>query len=267
LKVKKNLTNINNFTCGKRTDSENGNSSEKKMESYEKNNNYSYSLSKEKNKIIKNIEFSKDNALDDNNEPDDNYSDKVNKEALNKKIKEYNNGSLTNFIKYIQLLVKKEKKTIDRKDKLCLREDITLKDLFCIFDYNKKNYISKNDFKSVCKKLFGLYPTSDQISLVFKRYDKNKDDNLNIREFLGMIKPLKEEYASFLFNKKKNENKNEGYEQLSSKSKKFLVEVVRGVIEDEGEYYKFKDDINNENSFELKELWDSIFKYSILRII
>ena len=98
-----------------------------------------------------------------------------------------------------------------------------MKDLFFIFDYNKKNSITQIEFKTVCKKIFGLYPTSDQISLVFKRYDKNKDGNLNLREFLGMIKPLKEEYASFLFNDKKNrkENRGMGYHILSSKSKKY----------------------------------------------
>ena len=119
--------------------------------------------------------------------------------------------------------------------------------------------------KTVCKKIFGLYPTSDQISLVFKRYDKNKDGNLNLREFLGMIKPLKEEYASLLFNDKKNqkENRKGGYHGLSSKSKKLLVEVVRGVIEDEGNYYKYKDNMINQNSFDLNELWDIMLRYSI----
>ena len=164
-------------------------------------------------------------------------------------------------MKFIQVIVKNEKKTIDCKDKLCLREDITLKDLFCIFDYNKKNNISKREFKSVCKKLLGLYPTSDQIVLVFKRYDKNKDDNLNIKEFLGMIKPIKEEYASFLFNKKNNNQKLD-YQQLSMKSKKLLVEVVKNIIEDEGNYYKFKDDMINQNLLDLKELWEILFKYS-----
>lgn len=275
-KKEENMININNFTCGARTESEKENSSIKKMNisNNDDNENDLYNLSKENNKISKNINISEshhsqnNNNNKNNNDNEDNnmilesFSEKINRETLNKKLKEYNNTSLINFIKYIQYLVKNEKKTIGNKDKLCLREDITLKELFCIFDYNKKNNISKKEFKSVCKKIFGLYPTSDQIVLVFKRYDKNKDDNLNLREFLGMIKPLKEEYASFLFNKKKNGNKNEGYQQLSMKSKKLLVDVVRGVIEDEGNYYKFKDDMINQNLFELNELWDNINKYS-----
>jgi hypothetical protein len=226
------IININDFTCGKRTERDEDNSNIEKI-----------------------------NNLNENDRYMDNFSNKINEEILNKKLKEYYNSSLINFINYIEFLVEKEKNNISNKDKLSLRDDVTLKDLFLIFDYNKKNNISKNEFKSVCKKLFGLYPTSDQIVLVFKRYDKNKDDNINLKEFLSMIKPLKEEYANYLFSKKNMGNKNKKYQQLSSKSKKLLIEVIRGIIDNEGNYYKFKDDIINQNLLDLKDLWNSISKY------
>jgi len=226
------IININDFTCGKRTEREEENSNIDKI-----------------------------NILNENDRYMDNFSNKINEEILNKKLKEYNNSSLIYFINYIEFLVEKEKNNISNKDKLSLRDDVTLKDLFLIFDYNKKNNISKNEFKSVCKKLFGLYPTSDQIVLVFKRYDKNKDDNLNLKEFLAMVRPLKEEYANYLFSKKNLGNKNKKYQQLSNKSKKLLIEVIRGIIDNEGNYYKFKDDIINQNLLDLNDLWNSISKY------
>ena len=46
------------------------------------------------------------------------------------------------------------------------------------------------------------------------------------------------------------------------KSKKLLVEVVKNIIEDEGNYYKYKDNMINQNLFDLKELWDNLIKYS-----
>ena len=226
------IININDFTCGKRTEREEENSNIDKI-----------------------------NILNENDRYMDNFSNKINEEILNKKLKEYNNSSLIYFINYIEFFVEKEKNNISNKDKLSLRDDVTLKDLFLIFDYNKKNNISKIEFKSVCKKLFGLYPTSDQIVLVFKRYDKNKDDNLNLKEFLAMVRPLKEEYANYLFSKKNLGNKNKKYQQLSNKSKKLLIEVIRGIIDNEGNYYKFKDDIINQNLLELNDLWNSISKY------
>jgi len=234
--------NINDFTCGKRTERE------------EEDTNANINIDIDKDKL---------NILNENDRYTDNFNfgDKINEEILNKKLKEYTNSSLINFINYIEFLVEKEKNNIDNKDKLSLRDDVTLKDLFFIFDYNKKNNISKNEFKSVCKKLLGLYPTSDQIVLVFKRYDKNKDDNLNLNEFLAMIRPLKEEYANYLFSKKNSGNKNKEFQQLSNKSKKLLIEVIRGIIDNEGNYYKFKDDIINQNLLEIKDLWNSISKY------
>ena len=179
----KELNNINNFTCREKTESEKGNSSPKKIIlNINSNDLENYSLSNDYNNNI----ISKDNTNNKNNKSEINKS----KENINK--------SISNFIKYIQFLLIKEKHTLDLKDNLSLREDISLKNLFCIFDYNKKNKISKKEFKVVCKKIFGLYPTSDQINLVYKRYDKDKDNNLNIKEFLNMIKPIKEEYVCLL---------------------------------------------------------------------
>ena len=47
-----------------------------------------------------------------------------------------------------------------------------------------------------------------------------------------MIKPLKEEYACFLFNKDNKENNNN--DNINMKSKKILTDVIRAIIEDEG---------------------------------
>ena len=315
----KNMNNnnsINNFTCGKMTQSEINNSSSKKMNmniNINSNDIENYSLSNDINNInnFKSSNLTNNNIISDDNIilsnenkiSSDNINDNLNKIQDNKILSsdneilrkentdnkknikiispsinnisenKYNNinnneqednnniininASLSNFIKYITYLLKIEKKTIDLKDKLCLREDVSLKDLFCIFDYNKKNLISKKEFKVVCKKIFGLYPTSDQINLVYKRYDKDKDENLNIKEFLNLIKPLKEEYACFLFNKNKNKNIN-----LNMKSKKLLGDVIRGIIEDEGYYYKYKDDLENNKLFELKEFWETVNLYN-----
>ena len=209
----KELNNINNFTCREKTESEKGNSSPKKiilninsndLENYSLSNDYNNNIISKDNTNNKNI-LSDCNILSSNNEF--NNISKEHKSEINKS-KENINKSISNFIKYIQFLLIKEKHTLDLKDNLSLREDISLKNLFCIFDYNKKNKISKKEFKVVCKKIFGLYPTSDQINLVYKRYDKDKDNNLNIKEFLNMIKPIKEEYVCLLFNKEKNENDN-----------------------------------------------------------
>ena len=74
-----------------------------------------------------------------------------------------------------------------------------------------------------------------------------------------MITPIKEEYSNFLINKKNDKNEKFGYQKLIMKTKKLLI---KNIIKDEGNYYKLKDDIINQNLFNLKELWDYLCKYS-----
>ena len=45
------------------------------------------------------------------------------------------------------------------------------------------------------------------------------------------------------------------------KSKKLLGDVIRGIIEDEGFYYKYKDDMENNKLFNLNEFWENINEY------
>ena len=289
----KNSTNINNFTCGKKTESEMGNSSSKKinlninsndLENYSLSNEYNninnnninlttkdtntkniisdeniIKSNKENKSINTNINISEENNQILSSEKEITSNNKITNKEENSKI----NKSLSSFIKYIQYILSKEKNIMDLKDKLSLREDITLRDLFCIFDYNKRNLISKKEFKVVCKKIFGLYPTSDQVNLVFKRYDKDKDENLNLKEFFYMVKPLKEEYACFLFNKNNNQGKNNNINKnINTQSKKIFNDVIKTIIENEGYYYKFKDDLDNNDLFDLKEFWETFVKYS-----
>ena len=296
IEKEKNTNYVNNFTCAKNSDSEINNSTSKKINlNINSNDLENYSLSNDYNNINNNINMTPNEPNNKNITSEDNIfiSNKENKNNNNMLTSEENNKffsseneiissnkinnkdeqnimnmnfniniSISCFIKYIHYLLSKEKRTMDLKDKLSLREDISLKDLFCIFDYNKRNIISKKEFKVVCKKLFGLYPTSDQVHLVFKRYDKDKDDNLNLKEFLNMIKPLKEEYACFLFNKKKNGKNKNNLNSINMTSKKILNDVIKAIIEDEGYYYKFKDDLENKNLLDIKEFWKIFIKYS-----
>lgn len=225
--------NNDNFSLGRKSESE--------KEIILNKNNISQSL---KSVPIKNNnESSKDR---------DSFRSKLNRETLKKKLKE--NTSINIFMNYIQILLKYEKKTIEFKEKLSLREDISLKNLYFIFDINKMNEISKDNFQLVCKKLLEINPSFEQISLVYKRYDLNKDGNLNLKEFFELIRPLKEEYTSFLFSKKKN---NSSFDNLNNKSKNILSGVIKEIIDAETDYNEFK----NNNFVEIDELWKIISMY------
>ena len=54
-----------------------------------------------------------------------------------------------------------------------------MEDVFTIFEKFNKGFISEYDFKDGLNRYFSLFPLSDEISVLFKRYDNEK--NLSLR--------------------------------------------------------------------------------------
>ena len=170
--------------------------------------------------------------------------------------------AINNFLEYINLIVFNENKLEHIKENLVLREDLTLKEIFSLFDKEQNGYISIKNFQFICKKIFNLYPTSDQIKLVFKRYkkqlNKNKKDKfaLNAYDFIYMMSPSKSEYSNIINNKNRIDKTNT---KLSIKSKNILVELIKCLIQKETDYYKIKKKLKYEC---LEVIWKEILKYS-----
>ena len=175
---------------------------------------------------------------------------------------EYNFSSKTSiniFLDYIDNILKLESTCLILKESLALREDITFKELFCLFDYHKNKNISVHEFKKVCKNILGLYPTTDQVTLIFKRYDMNKDEKLDLKEFLNMISPIKKEYLSILFGDKRIQKPFRS--ELSDKSKKIIENLTKDIILNETNYYEIKEKMRM-NNFNKKEVWNILMQFS-----
>ena len=175
---------------------------------------------------------------------------------------EYNFASKTSiniFLDYIDNILKLECESLILKESLALREDITFKELFCLFDYHKNKNISTREFKKVCKNSFGLYPTTDQVTLVFNRYDINKDEKLDLKEFLNMISPIKKEYLSILFGDKRIQKPFRT--ELSEKSKKIIENLTKTIILSETNYYEIKEKMRI-NNFNKNEVWNTLIQFS-----
>ena len=166
------------------------------------------------------------------------------------------------FLEYINLIIFNENKLEHIKENLILREDLTLKEIFSLFDKEQNGYISIKNFQFICKKIFNLYPTSDQIKLVFKRYKKQLNNNmkdkfaLNVYDFIYMMSPSKTEYSIIINNKNRLDKTNI---KLSIKSKNILIELIKCLIQKESNYYKIKKKLNDEC---LEVVWKEILKYS-----
>ena len=180
-------------------------------------------------------------------------------EDNNKSITLLNNNSIILFLDYVDNILKNENKCYTLKESLSLREDITFKELFCLFDYHQNKNISIHEFKKVCKNILSLYPTTDQIKLIFSRYDINKDEKLDLKEFLNMISPIKKEYLGILFGDKKVQKS--FHSELSEKSKKIIINLVKSIILNESNYYEIREKMKSEN-FSMRDTWNIIIEFS-----
>ena len=192
-----------------------------------------------------------------------NINHQHNKKSKNKNKKCPNIPEAINiFFEYINIIIMNENRIEHIKENLTKRDDLTLKEIFNLFDKDQTNFISLNNFQLICKKIFNLYPTLDQVKLVFKRYKMDVKGNskenitLNFEEFIKMMSPKKTEYINIVDNKNKIDKTNV---KLSVKSKNILNELIKCLIQKETDYYKIKNKLN-ESCLEL--LWKEITKHS-----
>ena len=253
--IKKNITNdelvyqekeilTNNFLQIKYKNNSNSQNN-KKYNNYINNNLNDIDLN-DKLKISKNSSSSNEN---NNNEQLNILNSPDNK----------NNKLINLFLDYIDNILKNENICYSLKESLSLREDITFKELFCLFDYHQNKNISIHEFKKVCKNILSLYPTTDQIKLIFSRYDINKDEKLDLKEFLNMISPIKKEYLGILFGDKKVQKP--FHSELSDKSKKLIVNLMKTIILNETNYYEIREKMKLEN-FSVNDTWKNLIYFS-----
>ena len=190
----------------------------------------------------------------------------INNNNIEKKIKSPNMNNLTEkdkeivryFIDYIHSIILLENKSESMKESLSLCNDITLSDIFNIFNKDRDDLISKNNFIKICNMKFYIYPTQNQVQYLYDRYDIDNDGILNKEEFIKMLSPLKEEYL--LLNQKRTKNKN--IKEISFASKKKVIELLKQLIENESVIYDLKKKLINQKNFNFVFLWGIMLIFS-----
>ena len=167
---------------------------------------------------------------------------------------------VNSFIDFIQIIVKNETEIENFKDNFSLKGIFALKSLFTLFDKDVNDFITEKSFRAVCRTKFGLFPTKDQIFLLFRRYDSDKDGKINLRDFLKMICPIKKEYMSILFEKNKKNN----FSGLTKKGINYFSELLKCLIEKETQYYLFKYKLTSQKQKKWSDLWNILIKYNSL---
>ena len=162
------------------------------------------------------------------------------------------------FIDYIHSIILLENKSENLKESLSLCNDISLSDIFNIFNKDRDELISKNNFTKICNSKFYIYPTQNQVQYLYDRYDIDNDGILNKNEFIKMLSPFKEEYL--LLHQKRTKNKN--MKEISFASKKKVIELLKQLIENESVIYNLKKKLINEKNFNFVFLWGIMLNFS-----
>lgn len=86
------------------------------------------------------------------------------------------------------------------KQDLALRPDFNILDFFRVFDSENKGAINFNEFEDGLKH-FALYANREELHLLVRKFDKDKDGRLRFSDFAEIVTPKQSDYSNLLHNR------------------------------------------------------------------
>jgi Ca2+-binding EF-hand superfamily protein len=88
----------------------------------------------------------------------------------------------------------------DVKTNLAQNPDFNYEDAFRLFESNDKDYLTESDIKNGLNSI-GVYPTDQDVRLLMKRFDLQKNGNINYADFFDIIVPFEKEFRNRVENR------------------------------------------------------------------
>lgn len=82
------------------------------------------------------------------------------------------------FQNYLIQMLRLENDIEGSKLEVALKNDFNMEDAFSVFEKLNKGYLTDLDFKEGLNSYFGLFPSLEEINVLFKRYDTRRTGNL-----------------------------------------------------------------------------------------
>ena len=112
----------------------------------------------------------------------------------------YNEYEENQFNDFLRKLMVAESQIEDAKVSLSLRPDFNCEDAFRIFEFSGRGFIDECDLKCGLN-LIGIFPTDQEVRLLMKRFDLQKQGFLNYADFFDMLVPFEKEYRTLVENR------------------------------------------------------------------
>ena len=115
----------------------------------------------------------------------------------NNKYNAFERGQFNDFlIKLMEVESEIERVKID----LSLNPDFNCEDVFRIFELDGRDFLDKEDLKYGLN-LLNIYPTDNELKLLLKRFDLQKNGVINFADFFDIIVPFEKEYRTTVENR------------------------------------------------------------------
>ena len=115
----------------------------------------------------------------------------------------YNDYEQNQFNDFLKKLMDVESNIEDVKTDLAYNPDFNVEDAFRLFDKDDKGFITEEDFKNGLN-LIGLNPTDQEIRLLLKRFDLQKNGNINYADFFDIVVPFEKDHRNRVENRMPN---------------------------------------------------------------
>ena len=112
----------------------------------------------------------------------------------------YNDYQQNKFNDFLKKLMEVEYQIEDVKTNLAQNPDFNCEDAFRLFESNDKDYLTENDIKNGLNSI-GVYPTDQDVRLLMKRFDLQKNGNINYADFFDIIVPFEKEFRNRVENR------------------------------------------------------------------
>jgi Ca2+-binding EF-hand superfamily protein len=146
------------------------------------------------------------------------------------------------------------------KNKLALQEDFNTFDAFRCFDLTEKGYITRLELKDALNDI-DIFPTSAELLLIQKRYNKDEDGLIKYHEFIEIIKPKDTVYAGLLTARRPTYADREDLSLVfSSYTVELLRKVLNKVIENEYHSEKVRQRLSRRPLFDAFEAFEALDK-------
>ena len=191
----------------------------------------------EKNNSVKNSKNPQQSEIKEENNENENKNEQPKEEPKennqNPNIKDNENFEQKQFNEFLKKLINVESQIEEAKVNLANNPDFNCEDAFRLFETNEKGYLDKEDIKKGLN-LIGVTPTEQELNILMKRFDLQKNNFINYADFFDMVVPFDKDLRPAVENRQPKSPDN--FSEKTINDLKNLFELI----------IKTEMDINNE---------------------